>query len=946
MTDSAAKWVCGGQCGVPDCSKSFQRQWALHRHVRTADIALSQQAKHEHGDASSEAESGDALSDEEGARDVPDIGHEASLDAAARLFAHLNDSEHLMGSVIIRILDAMQPYVTALLHGCLAVAGVPPSGLEVAAARLDADFRHARYMFRTYRPDRSSSLYARLQRLGFVEPSDVHTRQATTAAHCGSVYEVDMVQDILQLLTEDEAAAADIAASDRRWREVVQCGACQPTILSDVEDGLLFHERVLPVVRALKPHQLLMVGLPYMDDVDVCNQKGPSAGVHQQNMQYVTWLNLSPGLRTTQRNIRLVACCNTSLTHDAGGGFPYVVSDLEDKESIGYSLGAQARRLRKGVPFNLEHTMGPLSHIRELFAMFLFVMGDNKGLNEVKGFSASFQPTVYSYCRQRFDIRDGANTSPAQGGSCPITEKWRALQCPRGALPTGSMVIRYTTEGRQWLRSPERFRELQRDVQTLHASGKEAQVKDLLQMLGASHQINCDGTAIEHGYSGVPGLDEAWDLTTPPDPMHDWILGWATQQGGAFISLIKLRKWASVEEVEDATRAYYANSGLRGPSSKLKECRFTSTWYDPCKGCKKDHAHVRRRLVCDGGSKLPWHAADTLHWMLSSLGIYLLIPGVRAQLCRSYSEMDPAMYSYVLLVEILGRLCAYRFERLTELPELEAAVQTALRAYVAVPEYVLLVGKAKLFFCGHTIFFIALCGPLRLWWCMRLEGKHQPLKALAVRCNFKNVPLSIVRGAMRALAYEYSVRRQDCRAPVHCRGQKLQHGLGLTESPVISAAQVATMLSANPSLSQQAAAHYVTHWENVSCSRGGVYQRLDTAAMLVRGGGVYLCMVMGSVAVDDALANPGHTALASWCAVSLHLLQSPISVAAHGVWTLGHPLAEVRSQLRRLAGHSVLLALPLGTHHPNTDLVPVVLCPSAQRPDVECVVIPRHSGFA
>ena len=385
---------------------------------------------------------------------------------------------------------------------------------------------------------------------------------------------------------------------------------------------------------------------------------------------------------------------------------------------------------------------------------------------------------------------------------------------------------------------------------------------------------------------------------------------------------------------------------MRGPSSKLKECRFTSTWYDPCNGCTKNHVHVPKRLVCDGESKLPWHAADTLHWLLNSLGIYLLIPAVRAELCKSYSTMDPAVYSYVLLVEILGRLCAYRFDRVNELPQLEAAVRTALGAYVAVPEYVLLVTKAKLFFCGHTILFILLCGPLRLWWCMRLEGKHQPLKALAVRCNFKNVPLSIVHGAMRTLAYSYSTSKQDCRAPVHCRGRRLQHGLGLTESPVVSLAQVASILSANPSLSPQAAAYYVTHWENVSCSRGGVYQRLDTAAMLVRGTGVYLCMVMGAVAVDDAIANPGRTESASWTAVSLHVLQPPISVAAHGVWTLGWQVTQVQSLLRALAGHSVLLSLPLRTYHSDTDLVPVVVCPSPQRPDAECVVIPRHSGFA
>lgn len=964
MTEKAEQWwVCCGQCGVPDCARKFRLVGRLHDHVKAVgeslheshDAELLQDQETQHVDVPSESEaSGDDLADEE--RD-PD--HEALLDAAARLFAHLFNHVHLGNAAIVRVLDAMQPYVTTLLQGCLKAAGTTSSSSEVANAMLEAHFRDTLPMVRSYRSTRpQTGLGARLRRLGFLEPSAVHKRTAPEAAHCGSVYEVDMVQDTLQLLTEDEDAAADVAASDRRWREMAQSGSGQPRILCDVEDGLLFRERVLPVVQALQPHQLLMVGLPYMDDVDVCNQKGPSAGVHQQNMQYVTWLNLSPSLRTLERNIRLVACCNTSLTHDEGGGFPYVVSDPADKESIGYSFGAQARRFRQGREFDLSQTNGPLSHIREVFAMFLFIMGDNKGLNEVKGFTASFHPTVFSYCRQRFDIRDSGSVANdnAQRSHCQITAKWSALQCPRGSLGTRSLVSRFVAEGRQWLRSPERFRELQRDVQTLCAAGNGAQVTRLLQLLGASHQLSGDGTAMDHGYSGVPGLEEHWDLTAPPDVMHDWIIGWASQQGGAFISLCVLRKWTTVPDVDLATRKYYANLGVHGPSTKLKSCRFTSTWYDPCKNCKdKQHAHVPKRRVCDGESKLPWHAADTLHWMLNSLGIYLLIPGVRAELCKSYSTMDPAVYSYVLLVEIIGRLCVYRFDR-TELPQLEAAVQQALKMYVGVPEYVLLITKAKLFFCEHTVLFVLLCGPLRLWWCMRLEGKHQPLKALAVRSNFKNVPYSIVDGAMRTLAYAYSLRRQG-RAPLHMQGQQLGHGVGLTQSPVVTAAQVSSMLSAYPDLSVSAGKYYVTHWENASCSRGGGgggYQRLDTVVMLHQGNStgppghpctaVYLCMIMGALAVDNA--NPGNIAPASWSAVSLQILSSPVSVAAHGVWTLPYSVTEVRSRLRSLAGHCILLWLPLGSYHPDADLVPVSLCPSPLRPDGECIVVPRHSGFA
>jgi hypothetical protein len=54
----------------------------------------------------------------------------------------------------------------------------------------------------------------------------------------------------------------------------------------------------------------------------------------------------------------------------------------------------------------------------------------------------------------------------------------------------------------------------------------------------------------------------------------------------------------------------------------------------------------------------------------------------------------------------------------------------------------------------HTVSYILLCGPMRYIWCFRMEGKHQPLKAIAVRSNFKNVSKSPGAEAAARLAVQ------------------------------------------------------------------------------------------------------------------------------------------------------------------------------------------------
>jgi hypothetical protein len=200
--------------------------------------------------------------------------------------------------------------------------------------------------------DSGSPLAYRLKALGYIDRSLTHERKPPSSDKC--CYDVDLVADLKQMLQNDSAVVADVAASQARWRALAAelTGAREADrrsaadVLTDVESGVLFRSRVLPVVDTLSPNELLMVGLAYMDDVDVTNDKGPSAGVHQQNMQYVMWLNLSPHLRLLTRNIRLLSCCNTSLTKaKSKAGFPFVISDPTDETHARYSLASQARRL-------------------------------------------------------------------------------------------------------------------------------------------------------------------------------------------------------------------------------------------------------------------------------------------------------------------------------------------------------------------------------------------------------------------------------------------------------------------------------------------------------------------------------------------------------------------------------------------------------------------------
>ena len=86
--------------------------------------------------------------------------------------------------------------------------------------------------------------------------------------------------------------------------------------------------------------------------------------------------------------------------------------------------------------------------------------------------------------------------------------------------------------------------------------------------------------------------------------------------------------------------------------------------------------------MANGETKLPFHAADSIHWVLHSIAIFMRIDTMRAQLCQSYETMDPAIRAWVMHVEVLGKVCAYRFKR-DDIPALSAAVVSAVKAFRA-----------------------------------------------------------------------------------------------------------------------------------------------------------------------------------------------------------------------------------------------------------------------
>ena len=260
-------------------------------------------------------------------------------------------------------------------------------------------------------------------------------------------------------------------------------------------------------------------------------------------------------------------------------------------------------------------------------------------------------------------------------------------------------------------------------------------------------------------------------------------------------------------------------------------------------------------------------------------------------------------------------------------------------------EYELLHTKAKPHFVTHTIFFILLCGPLRYWWCFRLEGKHQPLKRLAVLCNFHNVSKSVAEGSMRELAHWYSTA--DFRLIQYADLVAASEGpaVGLGESAVLQAA-------ASSKLAQQLLAQGIPtvggswkHWGQVKAA--GLHftrHHLMILRTVPEEGGetqLWPCSISGAVEFTPCpwLASAPKVNVLVVC---VHT--QPATEQSQGLWTITGP--HERLLPRVLEGSQIPYHLPLQSNHPQVEFIEVQPLPNPRAAQTETALFPLHSGHA
>jgi len=170
------------------------------------------------------------------------------VDAAAHLLAALDSSEHLGIEATKRVVELLQPYALALVLATAQACG-DTTAPETWSSMLSEHFTTTAMLAK--RRDPGSPLARRLKNLGYEPPSETHERMHDDSGQC--CYDVDLVADLLQMLQNDPGAAQDVADSQARWRVMAAetTGAMRADaahVLTDVESGILFRSRVLPVV--------------------------------------------------------------------------------------------------------------------------------------------------------------------------------------------------------------------------------------------------------------------------------------------------------------------------------------------------------------------------------------------------------------------------------------------------------------------------------------------------------------------------------------------------------------------------------------------------------------------------------------------------------------------------------------------------------------------------
>ena len=342
--------TCDGTCGIPECRRQFQTVTLWRAHVTNTQASAAKRARHVQAaecDTRDDARSGGLPTETTADTRRGGSLQDGSLDAAAHLLAALDGTEHLSMACVNRISALLQPYIGRVLRSVASEARVGEEQLR-AMERALQQHQAARDSLLSNMRHPNGPLQTRMRKLGYVQPTQAHVRTRLTRAADGpgddedaksqeeesdedspdediatgdaaamssssqsqdSCYDVDLLEDMKQMLTQDQSVVQEVAASQQLWREMAARVGTQPPeedVIADVCDGAMFRERVLPLLRGMPESELLLVGLPYMDDIDPCHDSGPSSGKHNLNMQYVVWLNLSPHSRMTLTNIRLM----------------------------------------------------------------------------------------------------------------------------------------------------------------------------------------------------------------------------------------------------------------------------------------------------------------------------------------------------------------------------------------------------------------------------------------------------------------------------------------------------------------------------------------------------------------------------------------------------------------------------------------------------------------
>jgi hypothetical protein len=138
------------------------------------------------------------------------------------------------------------------------------------------------------------------------------------------------------------------------------------------------------------------------------------------------------------------------------------------------------------------------------------------------------------------------------------------------------------------------------------------------------------------------------------------------------------------------------------------------------------------------------------------------LPLVQAEVIKKANEMDKVLLAWLLHVSVISWALSLAPRR-SELPAIQKLLLFSLQVIRDCDTLKALHTKAKTHSVEHLAFYIDLHGPIHTWWTFRFEAKHQPCKVLALLCNFKNVPASVMHSNVLGLSFQDWLRRPGAR---------------------------------------------------------------------------------------------------------------------------------------------------------------------------------------